>query len=542
VPKQPNCQSATEFDWKLARQRAAIIQPLSETWRKTCTDVDAAAGCLGLSRSFTYKLIARYRRKPQTSSLLSGKRGRPEGARLVDPQREALIDTTIHEFYLQQERPRMTDLMRDIQQRCHQLSIKAPHLRTVQKRVHDIDAKRRTQRRLGGNVANAKYRPVRPSPFEDLMPLNVVQLDHTLLDVVVVDEQDRLPIGRPWLTLAVDVGTRVVAGFSVSLDGPSTISVALVLTHAVMPKEIWLADLGLELEWPVSGIPKCLHLDNAKEFQSAALVRACQEYGVELEYRPPRTPHFGGHIERLIGTTLGAVHLLPGTTFSNPMEKGDYDSQNKAALTLLELQRWLALQIAGVYHHTIHSALGRPPIDVWNDKVSRLDRPPRKPLNADQFFIEFLPGEHRILQRDGIRLFNLRYWDNILSPMVGRSKDPLLIKYDPRNLSRVYLEDRAGTFWPIPYRDLSLPPISLWELREAQRRLRERGRRALDERSLFDAIREQRHIIEEAQQTSRARRKRERMLGTAPAETPDLESTPSSESADVEPFEVEEWG
>ena len=113
-------------------------------------------------------------------------------------------------------------------------------------------------------------------------------------------------------------------------------------------------------------------------------------------------------------------------------------------MTLLELQRWLALQIAGVYHQTIHSSLGRPPIDVWKEKVNRMERPFCKPLNADQFFIEFLPDERRTLQRDGIRLFNIRYWDNILSPMVGRSKDPWLIKYDPRNLSRIYLKDREA--------------------------------------------------------------------------------------------------
>jgi putative transposase len=308
-----------------------------------------------------------------------------------------------------------------------------------------------------------------------------------------------------------------------------------------MPKELWLADLGLDLEWPVSGIPKCLHLDNAREFQSAALVRASQEYGIALEYRPPGSPHFGGHIERLIGTTLEAVHMLPGTTFSNPAEKGTYDSQAKAALTLHELQRWLALHIAGVYHYTIHSALGRPPIDVWNEAVTLLDRPLRKPLSADDFFVEFLPGEYRILQRDGIRLFNIRYWDNILSTMVGRSKDPLLIKYDPRNLSRIYLEDCDGTFWAIPYRDLSRPPISLWELREAQRRLRERGRQALDEVSLFDAIGEERRLIEQAQKTSRGRRRRARALPISTTETSNSESAADNEHEKLKPFEVEEW-
>ena len=342
MPKQPDCRSASDSDWKIARTREAVIRPLADEPRTSHADMDAAAAQLELSRSYVYKLLARYRRKPQTSSLLaSDSGGRPEGIRVVDQQREQLIRAAIHDFYLQQERPRMTDLLRTIQQRCHFLNVKPPHVRTVQKRISDIDAKRRAQLRLGSKVANAKFRPVRPSPFRGLMPLDLVQVDHTPLDVVVVDEQDRLSIGRPWLTLAVDVGTRVITGFSVSLDGPSTLSVALVLTHAVMPKEIWLADLGLDLEWPISGIPRSLHLDNAKEFQSAALLRACQEYGIELEHRPPGSPHYGGHVERLIGTTMGAVHFLPGATFSNPTKKGAYDSEAKAALTLVELQRWL---------------------------------------------------------------------------------------------------------------------------------------------------------------------------------------------------------
>jgi putative transposase len=45
------------------------------------------------------------------------------------------------------------------------------------------------------------------------LPLEVVQIDHTLVDVVVVDELERLPLGRPWLTLAIDVASRMVNGF-----------------------------------------------------------------------------------------------------------------------------------------------------------------------------------------------------------------------------------------------------------------------------------------------------------------------------------------
>jgi hypothetical protein len=84
------------------------------------------------------------------------------------------------------------------------------------------------------------------------------------------------------------VASRVVLGFSVSLDPPSTISVALVLTHAVLPKDVWLADREIEVPWPAFGIPDALHLDNGREFHSETLSRAAQEYGIALVVRTNR--------------------------------------------------------------------------------------------------------------------------------------------------------------------------------------------------------------------------------------------------------------
>ena len=76
-----------------------------------------------------------------------------------------------------------------------------------------------------------------------------------------------------------------------------------------------------------------------------------------------------------------------------------------------------------------------------------------------------------MIRRDGIRMFNLHYWDNVLSPLAGRSQQRFIVKYDPRDLSRVYLRDEKGDYWTIPYRDLGAPPITLWEHRNALRKL-----------------------------------------------------------------------
>jgi putative transposase len=537
MQQRPDWQTVSESEWEAARAREKLIRPLAESGTHNISDVDAAAASLGLSRSFTYKLLANYKQQPKTSSLLLAKRGRPADSRALDLEREEVIETAIQEFYLRRERPRLADLMREVAQLCDKRNLKTPNYRTLLKRVRAIDARLAAKRRLGSKAADAKFKPVAISPFKSLKPLEFVQIDHTPVDVVVVDEQLRLPIGRPWLTLAIDVSSRVITGLSVSLRPPSTVSVARVLAHAVFPKEDWLAERSVDLDWPVAGLPSTLHLDNAKEFESAALVRACQEYGIELKHRPPGRPHFGGHIERLIGTVMGAVHILPGSTFSNIRDKGDYDSTREAVLTLTELERWLALQIAGVYHQSIHSSLGKPPIDVWRQALQQRKQPARMPANAEQFFIEFLPGQQRILQRDGIRLYNIRYWDNILSPLVGRLKEPVMVKYDPRNLSRIYFRDEGGHYWPIPYLDLGLPPISLWELQEARRRLAEEGRRAVDEKTIFQAIREQRRIVEQA--SARKPRKGDDAKIMSGPET-NVSRDQKLDPGEVRPFEVEE--
>jgi transposase InsO family protein len=103
----------------------------------------------------------------------------------------------------------------------------------------ELDPQLITKTRLGARKAQELYRSVRPWRSDELLPLELVQIDHTQLDVMVVDESQRMVLGRPWLTLAIDVASRVVTGFYVSLDAPAAISVAIVLTHAVLPKDLW---------------------------------------------------------------------------------------------------------------------------------------------------------------------------------------------------------------------------------------------------------------------------------------------------------------
>ena len=228
--------SCGEADWLLALKRESVIGPLASRSRPGVQLVEEAALELGLGRSVLYDLLKRYRLRPQTSSLLPGKRGREPKLPILRQDREQLLGTCIQEFYLKPERPRLAALMLEVQRRFAEQSLSAPNYRTVCRRVESLDLRIATMKREGSKKAGELFGPVSISTLRPEHPMDVLQIDHTPVDVIVVDQRKRLPIGRPWLTLAIDVRTRMVAGFHVSLWSPSTISLSLALSQAVSRK------------------------------------------------------------------------------------------------------------------------------------------------------------------------------------------------------------------------------------------------------------------------------------------------------------------
>ncbi|WP_247879287.1 Mu transposase C-terminal domain-containing protein [Azospirillum brasilense] len=151
-------------------------------------------------------------------------------------------------------------------------------------------------------------------------------------------------------------------------------------------------------------------------------------------------------------------------------------------------------------------------------------------------------------------MFNIHYWDSILSVWAGQSECRMPVKYDPRDLSRVFLQAPDGKHWPIRYRDLRRPRITRWEHLEATRVLRERGRRSVDEAMIFDAVEAQRILVAEAAaRTKAARQTMQRtayaLAGSETASMAPEHTEPSAAPADdgpptdrpLLPYDVEEW-
>ena len=532
--------------WEQAVVREGVIRRLANMASPDRVEFLSACRQLGLKRSRLYELIKAYRARPITSSLLTAAAGTQTGSRRLPEGIEAVIAGAIEDFFKSRQKPSINALHKEVRRRCGQQGLRTPCWTSVRDRVAVIDPAELVAAREGAKAARSRYHPV-PGTYQIERAFEVVQIDHTLVDVIVVDRAYRQPLQRPWVTLAIDIASRMVAGFYLTLEPPSALSVALVIQHLVQPKLDWLGGLGIDADWPTAGLPETIHVDNAKEFHSKAMRRGAEEHGISLQYRPIGAPHYGGHIERLIGTMMGAAHLLPGSTFSNIKDRGDYDSAAKSAMTLDELERWFALEITR-YHAERHRSLGIPPIAAWQDAYGRRDLPLRMPYDPEGFRIDFLPAVERMVRRDGIHLFGLRYWDDVLSIWAGREGRQLRVSYDPRDLSTVFVRVPDGQRYSVRFADLRHPPITLAEHRRAQAVLRERGRSLEDENLIFAVIEEQRALVDVAAgKTREARRfaeRRDRALASVEPPVIDRNGPDyagSNDILDVPTFEVEEW-
>jgi len=545
--------------WDLAVRRARVIGPLAAADVVGGSAVEAAAAELGLSRRQVYELLRRWRQgQGVVSDLIPGRSSGGRGGEQLPDDVEAVIRDVLRREYLTRQKKSAAAVHREIARVCRTRGLQPPSRGSVVRRIGRLDPVESTRRREGADAARARE-PAGGVPPPVTGVLEQVQIDHTVVDLVVVDEQHRLPIGRPYVTAGIDVFSRCLVGLVVTLEAPSATSVGLCLAHMVTDKQAWLERLGAEVAWPMSGKPAELYLDNAAEFRSEALRRGCEQHGIALRYRPPGRPHFGGIVERVIGTLMQLVHELPGTTFSNPTQRGGYDADATACLTLGELQRWLAVAVAG-YHGQVHGTTRQTPAARWADGVTSAALSaggavaPVVVTNEAAFLVDFLPVLRRTLTRTGFVIDHVHYFCDGLKPWIARRDrlDRFVIRRDPRDISRVWVLDPGGRFYlEVPYRTLSHPPVSLWEHQAAVERLRTQGRAQVDEAALFRMVEQMRAITDAAAASTRKARRNATRRATVPARPaaalPDPPADPpatadagAEEAAD--PFDViEQW-
>ena len=522
----------SDEEWAVAQMRLRMIKPLLDNPQRTEADADRLAAAAGIHTKTLYRWLSIFTKAGHISALVPGRRGRKPGTTLLPKATEAVMLTVIEDFFLTKDKPTVSSTIKEVKRRCRLAHVVPPHDNTIRNRLADISEPERLRRRGEKDKAHRFHRYRGHFPGAD-HPLAMVQMDHTPADVICVDEDTRQPIARPWITVAIDVYSRMVLGFYLTYEAPSATSVAMCLAQAMCTKREYLALLDVPGSWPAWGRIQTLHLDNAKEFRGGVLQRACEEYNVNLAWRPVKTPHYGGHIENMMGRVGREMHALPGTTFSNPEERGDYDSEGKAALTLKELERDIADYFVNTYHLTRHSVLGMSPKRKWElgmmgeGDALGVGIPPM-PFDSERVLLDFLPIYERTVQQYGIQIEKLHWSDPVLERWVN-STDPdkpkikrmFTVRVDPRDMSKVHFFDPdALRYFAIPYLDLSHPAISRWELIEAKKELAKQGVDDAEEAQIFECIERRRKRVDEAVSTTKAARKaRVRRPGSSTSST-----------------------
>lgn len=487
--------------WRQLERIAQALRSLGDT-PMTQAQAERLAHRFGVHWTTIYRYRARLVEIDEATAVAGRTRGwKPLVSRLSVKQEQG-IEEAINALRKKPGPLRVVDLVEEVGARCRLLRVPCPSRPAIDRRLKRAPGLKVHRRGIAA-PGNADPR-ISPGSFVVQRPLDVVQIDHTPMDIVVVDDLYRQPLGKPYLTLATDVATRCILGFVISFVPPSAGTVSLCMTLIVSAKATWLKQLGVAGDWPMAGLPKTLHLDGAAEFKSKALRRGCGQYGIELVYRE-RT-HHGGHIERLIGTKMSKLKSLPGATGGSPKARRSYDPDKHAALTLGELEAWFAQQIVGRYHQDPHRGLrGGTPAGAWALRQA----PALPPGPLKRFRIAFLPAISRTLRRDGIVFEHLRYWHPIFTQWLSR-RERLTLHFDPRNLSKLYVL-HEGDYLEVPFSDLRLPPVSLWEVQAATRHLRLAGQKSINPALLIEAIDKQREIVRAAQAKTRKMRRKQQV-------------------------------
>src|SRR5690554_1095322 len=559
---------AEDKDWNQALERHEIIKPLLYKQGRSEQDVKAVAEKTGKTSTTIYRWIKRFEETGLVSSLLRSPRS-DKGEQKLNSEVEEIISKNLGEYYLTKERPSPTKLYQRIKLECQEVDLIAPHRNTIYRRVKMINEREAVSRRFSSKTAREKYEPIRGAfPGADY-PNAVVQIDHTKMDIVIVDEEHRLPIGRPYLTIAIDVASKMISGFRMTLDPPGASSAGLCIAHAVMKKEQWLAKEDFDAEWPIYGLMRMIHLDNAKEFRGKMLERACEQHGIILENRPKGMPNYGPHVERAFRTYMQEVHSLPGTTFSSVARKLDYDSEGRACLTLKELELWFTVFIVYQYHHKPHKGnKGVSPIKMYHKYIHGDSETPGigLPVSIDDeetFRLDFTPYVERAVQRQGVVIDNIHYYSPVLRRWVNTKDETskkarkFIFARDPRDISRIYFYDPdTQSYVAVPYLNNTRPEMSLWELKAITNDLSKMDS-DINEEMIFKDLKKMREIediaIEKTRlaKQQRAGEKRKRRMAERrnkwtdvhPAEKSSIDQLVNQEdSDDIQPFTDIELG
>lgn len=453
-----------EFDWRLAYVTGVRKRGITKGQRKRVESVirdiakaisdsspPSASSVMAWLRSYergddnTYALITRRRLAKRESSL----------SKITND----LIWKGIQTIYLTRERRPISEVCTFVKATLNRMR-QAGELpdenegkidvsqRTIYRRIKEIDPFERDRKRFGESHARNKWRYSFNTEVA-IYPMQRVEMDHTQLDIYVLDDRLGILLGRPWITVLVDRHSGYLLGFYVSFAGPSIQSALGAIKAAIQPKgEIVSSISGVEHEWLAEGIAALYVLDNGLEFHSRKFLDVIQ-HGLRSEviFCAVHQPWLKPAVERAIG--LFNQHALPRRGHTNGLESwGDLDPTKHAAISFSELCQILVRWATDIHPFAVNDRKIARPYDLFSEGLTMA---PLQPLCVEKGQLDFIAAVKKscTVRQGGVVLERLQYCSEELGRLRPRDEPSYMtyMKFDPEDLGQVYVQDPRNENW-----------------------------------------------------------------------------------------------
>lgn len=313
--------------------------------------------------------------------------------------------------------------------------------------------------RVGQREYNLKHRPIRgDSTSMAFGPGSLYQVDATVGDVYLVSSRDpRLIIGRPVIYVAVDTFSRLVAGFTVGLEGPSWMGAALAFENVATDKVDFCSALGITITqdlWPVQHFPEAI-LGDRGELEGRNADSLVKGFGVRVANTPPYRADWKAIVERhfrLVNDRI--LRWLPGAVRKNA--RGDRDYRLDAAMTLAQLRKVLALcflehnQTTLIEDYPLDPDMRRDgvrpyPLELWSWGIEHRTGGLRH-FPPDMVRRQLLPRAQATMRPRGLYYGKQYYTSELIEAenWSGRARQNdtwrVDIAYDPWSSARIWME------------------------------------------------------------------------------------------------------
>jgi putative transposase len=332
--------------------------------------------------------------------------------------------------------------------------------------------------------------------------LERVEVDHTVLDLFVVHEEYRIPLGRPYLTQLVDCYSKAVVGFYLGFEPPSYVSVSLALKNAIQRKDSLLSSYpSVKNEWLCYGIPDLLVTDNGKEFLSKAFDAACETLLITVHQNKVETPDNKPNVERNYGTVNTTVlDDLPGKAFSHYLNREGYDSIGEATLTLDEIKEIYLIWLVDIYHKKPNQRGTNCPNVAWKRGCEEWEPEEFTGTTAELDF-KFAILDKKKLSKSGITIYGLSYSNDRLAEYRGNHGNHIVtFKYNPECMGYIWvLDEDANEYFTVPAIDNEdASGVSLWQRKVNIKYQKEINSAEYDEDAEVDAEIRMQDVAEES--------------------------------------------